>query len=162
LLTVIQAETPQQIATARELMMEYSAALGIDLCFQNFDEEMGTLPGKYAPPEGRILLAYWGGQPAGVVALRPVAEPRTCEMKRLFVRTAFRGKSVGRALAEGVIAAARDCGYSRMRLDTIQGKMDSAIRLYRELGFREVPPYYPSPVRETLFMELSMLERAGS
>jgi putative acetyltransferase len=155
-LSILQAETPQQIAAARELMMEYAARLGIDLCFQNFGEELRSLPGKYAPPAGRFLLATWNGQAAGMVAMRAVEEKGSCEMKRLFVRPAFRGKSLGRVLAEKVIEEARQAGYTRMRLDTIQGIMDSAIRLYRELGFREIPPYYPTPVRETLFMELDL------
>jgi putative acetyltransferase len=154
--SIFQAETPEQIATARELMMEYATALGFDLCFQNFDEELRALPGKYAPPAGRLLLATWNGQAAGLVAMRALEEKGTCEMKRLFVRPGFRGKSLGRVLAEKVIAEARQAGYTRMRLDTIQGIMDSAIGLYRELGFREIPAYYVTPVRETLFMELEL------
>lgn len=154
MLSILQAESAQQIATARELMMEYAAALGFDLCFQNFDEEMRTLPGQYAPPAGRILLACWGNETAGVVAMRPMGQIGVCEMKRLYARPAFRGKSVGRALVNRLIAEARTCGYKSMRLDTIQGKMDHAIALYRELGFKEVPAYYTSPVKETLFLEL--------
>jgi putative acetyltransferase len=158
-LTIFQAETPQQIATARELMIEYATALGFDLCFQNFDEEIRTLPGKYAPPAGRVLLANWSGQAAGVIAMRPLDEAGACEMKRLFVRPAFRGRSLGRALAERLIAEAAAIGYRRMRLDTIQGTMDQAIVLYRALGFYEIPAYYPSPVRETLFLELELVSR---
>lgn len=156
MLAIVQAETPQQIALARELMTEYAAALGFDLCFQNFDEEMRALPGKYAPPAGRILLAFWDGQPAGVIAMRAIEESGICEMKRLFVRPGYRGRALGRALAEKLIREARAIGYTRMRLDTIQGKMDRAIELYRELGFGEIPAYYPTPVRETLFMELAL------
>jgi GNAT superfamily N-acetyltransferase len=155
-LTIFQAETPQQIATARELMIEYATALGVDLCFQNFDEELRTLPGKYAPPAGRIFLAEWSGQAAGIIALRPMQEAAACEMKRLFVRPAFRGKSLGRALVEKLIAEATAIGYRKMKLDTIQGKMDPAIALYRALGFCEVLAYYPSPVRESMFMELEL------
>jgi putative acetyltransferase len=161
MLTILQAETPQQIATARELMIEYATALGVDLCFQNFDEELRTLPGKYAPPAGRIFLANWNGQAAGVIAMRPLEETGACEMKRLFVRPAFRGKSLGRALAEKLIAEAAALGYRKMKLDTMQGKMDQAIELYQALGFRDVLPYYPSPVRETRFMELE-LHRKGN
>jgi putative acetyltransferase len=156
MLTILQAESAQQIATARELMIEYAAALGVDLCFQNFDEEMRTLPGKYAPPAGRIFLANWNGQAAGVIAMRPLEETGACEMKRLFVRPAFRGKSLGRALAEKLIAEAAAIGYRKMKLDTMQGKMDQAIALYQALGFHDVLPYYPSPVRETRFMELEL------
>ena len=156
MLNILQAETPQQIALARELMTEYAAALGFDLCFQGFDEEMRALPGKYAPPAGRILLAFWDGQAAGVIAMRALEESGACEMKRLFVRPGYRGRALGRALAEKLIGEARRIGYTRMRLDTIQGKMDRAIELYRELGFREIPAYYPTPVQETLFMELAL------
>jgi putative acetyltransferase len=158
-LSIFQAETPEQIATARELMMEYAAAVGGDLCFQNFDQELRALPGKYAPPAGRLLLAAWDGQAAGMVAMRALEDKGSCEMKRLFVRPAFRGKSLGRVLAEKLIAEASQVGYTRMRLDTIRGIMGSAIRLYRELGFREIPPYYSTPVRETLFMELELPRR---
>jgi putative acetyltransferase len=119
MLTILQADTPQQIATARELMIEYATALGVDLCFQNFDEEVRTLPGKYAPPAGRIFLANWNGQAAGVIAMRPMEETGACEMKRLFVRPAFRGKSLGRALAEKLIAEAAAIGYRKMKLDTM-------------------------------------------
>jgi putative acetyltransferase len=154
MLTIMPAETPEQIATARELMVEYAQTLGFELCFQNFDEEMRGLPDKYAPPGGRLLLAYCDGKAAGVVALRPLDTPGVCEMKRLYVRPAFRGKSLGRALAERLIAEAAAAGYTHMRLDTVPGKMDRAIALYRELGFREVAAYYPTPVRETVFMEL--------
>jgi GNAT superfamily N-acetyltransferase len=156
MLSIIQAETPEQIATARELMLEYAAAMNFSLCFQNFDEELRTLPGKYAPPRGRLLLAKCDGRTAGLVGLRPVEDSGVCEMKRLYVRPEFRGKSLGRALASDIIRQARYIGYTHMRLDTVQGIMDPAIHLYRELGFREIPAYCASPVRETLFMELAL------
>ena len=158
MLTIIQAETLEHIATARELMVEYANWLEYNLCFQGFEEEMRTLPGKYAPPSGRLFLAFWNGQPAGVVALRPLPQdvPGICEMKRLYVRPQFRGHAIGRALAEELIAAALSSGYSAMRLDTIPGRMDGAISLYRELGFKEVAPYYNTPVDKTAFMELSL------
>jgi carbonic anhydrase len=158
MLTIILAETPQQVSAARELMLEYASWLEFKLCFQGFDEELRTLPGKYAPPEGRLFLALWDGQIAGIGALRPFSsdEPGVCEMKRLYVRPAFRGHAIGRALTEELITAARDIGYSRMRLDTVPGKMDQAIILYRELGFHAVPPYYSTPVENTLFMELDL------
>ncbi len=156
MLEIIQAETREQIATAREMMVEYATWLEFNLCFQGFEEEMRTLPGKYAPPAGRLLLALWDGKPAGVIALRPLEEPGVCEMKRLFVRPEFRGHEIGRALAERVIAEAVEIGYERMRLDTVPGKMDRAIAMYREMGFAEIAPYYSTPVGQTLFMELAL------
>lgn len=161
MLNILQAETPEQIAVARELMVEYSARLGVDLCFQGFEEEMRVLPGKYAPPSGRLLLALWDGKPAGVIALRLMGEKTEglCEMKRLFVRPEFRGHGIGRTLAERVIAEAAGIGYKRMRLDTMPGKMDSAIAMYRELGFTETQPYYKTPVNQALFMELALDSR---
>jgi len=154
--TIVQAQSPEQIAAARELMIEYAKTLGFELCFQNFDEEMRTLPGKYAAPGGRLLLAYCDREAAGVVAMRALDQPGVCEMKRLYVRSAFRGQSLGRMLAEKLIAEAGAAGYTRMRLDTVPGKMDRAITMYRELGFKEVDAYYLTPVRETLFMELAL------
>lgn len=163
MLTFIHAESTGQVATARVLMLEYATWLEFNFCFQGFEEEMKDLPGKYAPPQGRLVLALWDGEPAGVVALRPqeIAEKKKsgdgiCEMKRLYVRPAFRGHSLGRALAEKLIAEAREIGYTRMRLDTIPGKMDGAIALYRKLGFTEAAPYYRTPVSQTIFMELAL------
>jgi ribosomal protein S18 acetylase RimI-like enzyme len=162
MLTILQAQTPEHINTARELIVEYATWVEFDLCFQGFEEEMRTLPGKYAPPEGRLLLALWDGRTAGVVALRPLADDGSglCEMKRLYVRPEFRGCGIGRILAERVIAEAAEAGYKRMRLDSISGKMERAIAMYRELGFRETEPYYNSPVGHTLFMELALAARA--
>jgi putative acetyltransferase len=161
MLNIIPAETADLISTARELIMEYAAWLEFKLCFQGFDEEMRTLPGKYAPPSGRLLLALWDQRPAGVIALRALDEPGLCEMKRLYVRPEFRGHGIGRILVERVIADAAEIGYSRMRLDTIQGKMGDAIAMYRRLGFRETAPYYSTPVGETLFMELALNSSSG-
>ena len=156
MLNIFQAETAEHISTARELMLEYATALEFNLCFQGFDEEMRTLPGKYSPPSGRLLLALWDERPAGVIALRALAEAGLCEMKRLYVRPEFRGHGIGRVLAERVIGEAAEIGYARMRLDTVPGNMDRAIAMYRELGFRETVPYYDSPVGQTLFMELDL------
>jgi GNAT superfamily N-acetyltransferase len=161
MLTIELAETVDRIGAARELIMEYAAWLEFKLCFQGFDEEMRTLPGKYAPPSGRLFLALWDGKPAGVIALRALDEPGLCEMKRLYVRQEFRGHGIGRVLAERVIAEAAEIGYSRMRLDTIQGKMGDAIAMYRRLGFRETAPYYDTPVGHTLFMELVLHSSSG-
>ncbi|MGC2696237.1 MAG: GNAT family N-acetyltransferase [Candidatus Angelobacter sp.] len=163
MLTIVQAETPQQIETARALIVEYATWLEFNLCFQGFEEEMRRLPGKYAPPAGRLLLGLWDRQPAGVIALRPLDEDRQrglCEMKRLYVRPEFRGHEIGLALAERAIAEAAKIGYTRMRLDTVSGKMDHAIAMYRALGFAETVPYYNTPVGETKFMELALA--AGS
>lgn len=115
------------------------------------------MPGKYAPPAGRLLLALWEGKPAGVIALRPLEEAGLCEMKRLYVRPEFRGHNIGRRLAERIIREAAEIGYVRMRLDTVAGKMDSAIAMYRQLGFKETDPYYQTPVGHTLFMELALI-----
>src|SRR6476619_4074938 len=156
MLTIVQAETPAQVSTAREMIEEYAAWLEFKLCFQGYEDEIQSLPGKYAPPSGRLLLALWDGRPAGVIALRPLEEPGVCEMKRLYVRPEFRGHQIGRILAERVIGAAAEIVYLRMRLDTISGKIDSAIAIYRTLGFAEFDPYYKTPVGQTLFMELAL------
>ncbi|HET9182487.1 MAG TPA: GNAT family N-acetyltransferase [Candidatus Angelobacter sp.] len=156
MLTVLQAETTERLTTVRELMLEYAAWLEFNLCFQGFEEELRSLPGKYAPPAGRLLLALWNSEPAGMGALRPMSEPGVCEMKRLYVRPQFRGHSIGLALARKLIQDAGGIGYAQMRLDTIPGKMDSAIRMYRQLGFEEIKPYYGTPITTTLFLQLEL------
>jgi GNAT superfamily N-acetyltransferase len=159
MLKIIHAETEKHFSIAREMMLEYAAWLEFELCFQGFDEELRTLPGKYAAPAGRLLLALWKDEPAGMGALRPLeqgGESAACEMKRLYVRPGFRGHSIGRALAEKLIQEARQIGYNIMVLDTVTGKMDAAIALYRELGFEEISPYYKTPVSGTLFMQLAL------
>src|ERR1700720_3316692 len=137
MLMILQAETSEHVNTARQLIMEYAAWLEFKLCFQGFEEEMQALPGKYSPPAGRLLIALWDGKPAGVVALRALEEPGLCEMKRLSERSEVRGHEVGRILAEQIPRHPAEAGYSRVRLDTISGKMDRTIALYRELGFVE-------------------------
>lgn len=156
MLTMIQADTAEHMAIVREFLLEYAGWLEFNLCFQGFDEELRTLPGKYAAPPGRLLLAFWDERPAGIGALRPLSEDGVCEMKRLYVRPEFRGKGIARALAEKLIDEACRIGYKCMRLDTVPGKMDAAIALYRDLGFQETKPYYGTPVESTLFMELRL------
>ena len=156
MLRITQATTQSDIQQARSLFEEYAAGLGISLCFQNFDQELANLPGDYAPPTGRLLLAREYDQLVGCIALRPVG-PTTCEMKRLFVRPEYRDKGLGRILVEAIIEEARQIGYTHMRLDTLPGRMDRAIALYRAVGFVEIPSYYDTPVDSTTFMELDLL-----
>ncbi|MHB8216168.1 MAG: GNAT family N-acetyltransferase [Candidatus Sulfotelmatobacter sp.] len=154
-LSVLQAESSAHIAHARELFLEYAQSLGFSLCFQNFDKELARLPGDYAPPEGRLLLADYDGQLAGCIALHKL-EPGVCEMKRLYLRPPFRGKGLGRILAERIIAEARQIGYQRMRLDTVEPIMKDAVAMYRKLGFKEVAPYRPNPIAGAMYMELEL------
>jgi putative acetyltransferase len=150
---IIHARKPEHIEQARRLFREYEAWLGLDLCFQNFEKELAELPGAYAPPAGRLLLAFENDQLAGCVALRKLSDG-VCEMKRLFLRPEFHGQGRGRELTERIIREARDAGYKRMRLDTLPQQMGRAIALYRLLGFKEIEPYYENPVAGALFMEL--------
>ncbi len=152
-LKVFQAETLAEVAQTRELFLEYAQSLGFSLCFQNFDKELADLPGKYAPPTGRLLLAEYEGELTGCVALRKL-EDGICEMKRLYIRPQFRGKRLGRALADRIIAEARQIGYQRMRLDTVEPIMKDAVAMYRKLGFREIEPYTTNPIAGALYMEL--------
>ena len=152
---LLQSQTPEQIDQVRDLFREYADWLKIDLCFQNFEAEVAELPGDYAAPAGRLLLAYDNAQLAGCIALRRFDE-RTCEMKRLFVRDEFRGQGLGHQLIAAIIQEAKQIGYRYMRLDTLPPKMNDAIRLYRSYGFREIDPYYNNPVPGAMFMELDL------
>ena len=146
---------PAQIAQARELFLEYAQSLGFSLCFQNFDKELASLPGDYAPPDGRLFLAQYESQLAGCVALHKLSTD-TCEMKRLYLRSQFRGKRLGRVLAERIISEARQIGYRRMRLDTVEPVMKNAVAMYRKMGFREIEPYCTNPIAGALYMELDL------
>jgi GNAT superfamily N-acetyltransferase len=150
-----QATSPDEIDQARLLFREYETWLNLDLCFQNFEKELAELPGAYAPPSGRLLLAFENDELAGCVASRKLSD-EVCEMKRLFLRPQFHGKGLGRELAERIIEEARAIGYQRMRLDTLTKQMSSATRLYRSLGFTEIEPYYNNPVPGASFMELKL------
>lgn len=149
-----EAGSPNEVAAARALFLEYGQSLGFSLCFQDFDAELAGLPGAYAPSRGRLLLAAEEGQPAGCVAVRPLA-PRVCEMKRLYVRPAFRARGLGRGLAERIIEEARAIGYDRMLLDTVP-QMQVAQKLYEQLGFRDVPMYTENPVPGARCMALRL------
>ena len=146
------------LARVRELFVEYVDWLKVDLCFQGFDEELAGLPGAYAPPDGRLLLAMHDGQAAGCIALRRF-DAQTGEVKRLWVRPAFRGTGLGRLLAERLLTEARECGYERLVLDTLSS-MHSAIALYRSLGFREIAAYYHNPIPGAVYMELRITPAA--
>ena len=137
------------------LFQEYAADLSIDLGFQDFEQEIATLPGEYAPPRGSVLLAWVDGCPAGCCALRPLDAsdyPNAAEMKRLYVRKAFRGFGLGRHLAEKILDVARLAGYASVLLDTLDD-MEAARALYAELGFEEIPPYYHSPIEGSHYLK---------
>src|SRR5687767_1531913 len=152
---ITEARWPDDRATVETLFREYVASLAEDISFQNVDEELGTLPGKYARPGGVVLIARDGGEPAGAIAYRMV-EPGVCEMKRLYVRPAFRGRDIGRELANELIEDARSRGYRTMLLDTL-ASMASARALYRDLGFVPVTPYYDNPLPGVMYMALELI-----
>lgn len=155
---LVVVDTPALIESAREIFRDYAASLAIDLGFQDFDAELATLPGVYAPPHGTLLLALVDGEVAGCGALRPLPEaddPNACEMKRLFVRRPFRRFGLGRRLAEALIEAGRQSGYSSMLLDTLDD-MEAARELYASLGFVEVPPYYFNPVPGSHYLRVDL------
>ena len=154
----IVAAQPEHLDGARGIFAEYARALGIDLCFQNFDAELAGLPGDYAAPGGTLLLAYVDGELAGCGAMRPLPEvdyPDACEMKRLYVRRAFRRFGLGRQLAQQLMDCARQCGYSTMLLDTLDD-MEAARELYTSLGFVEVPPYYFNPIAGAHYLKADL------
>jgi GNAT superfamily N-acetyltransferase len=150
-----EAATPEDFKQVRRLFRAYADWLAVDLCFQGFERELAELPGCYAPPAGRLLIARVAGDVVGCVGLRPL-ETGVCEMKRLWVEPGFAGRGIGRALAERIIAAARAIGYQRMRLDTFPERMPAAQHLYAALGFREIPAYYHNPFEGVVMLELAL------
>ena len=151
---ILPAQLPRDLTTVRELFLEYASGLGVDLDFQGFDAELAALPGKYAPPGGRLLLAWRGAEAIGCVALRPL-DGNACEMKRLYVRSQARGEHLGRRLAVRICQEARDAGYSRICLDTLP-TMGSAQALYSSLGFQPIEPYVYNPIPGTRFLALDL------
>lgn len=151
---IVQPASPADLEVVRSLFREYQEAIGVDLGFQSFESELRDLPGAYARPRGRLLLAFEDDAHAGCGALRPLASD-VAELKRMWVRPAFRGRGLGRRIAEALLAAAREEGYRLARLDTLEG-MREAIALYRSLGFREIPAYYPNPLPGAVYMELAL------
>jgi putative acetyltransferase len=158
---LIEIVTPTSVGgldATRSIFQEYAAQLGIDLCFQSFDEELAQLPWDYAPPRGSLLLALVDGEIAGCCALRPldnVDYANACEMKRLFVRKAFRGFGLGRQLVEATLDSARAMGYSCVLLDTLDD-MEAARTLYEDMGFQDIPPYYHNPIPGAHYLRASI------
>lgn len=153
-LRLVEPDSPDWLDATRAIFREYAQGLGIDLSFQDFETELRELPGRYAAPRGRLLLAWRGTQPLGCVALRPLSG-NDCEMKRLYVRAQARGERLGRRLAERICREAREAGYARICLDTLP-TMESAQALYRSLGFRPIEPYVYNPIPGTLFLALDL------
>jgi putative acetyltransferase len=150
---IFQAETAEQIEDVRAIFREYEAWLGLDLCFQGFEDELQNLPGRYAQPDGRLFLASVDEKLAGCIALRKL-EDDICEMKRLYLRDEFRGVGLGNTMIERLIEEVRVIGYKKMRLDTYPPKMGKAVKLYESHGFTVISPYYENPHEGVLFMEL--------
>ena len=152
---IAEASTNQDFALVRTLFHEYADSIGIDLSFQGFEEELAGLPGKYAPPSGGLFIGSEAGVPVGCIALRPLDPPRIAELKRLYVRPQGRGTGIGLALTQKAIERARHIGYKAIRLDTL-ATMTDAQRLYRKLGFKEIPPYRFNPMPNAVYMELEL------
>ena len=149
-----RAQSQSEIEEVRSLFREYEAFLGVDLCFQGFEEELASLPGKYARPSGDLLIGLDGEKTVGCVAVRKLSDG-VCEMKRLFVRPEARDKGLGRQLAREVIGVARELGYSFMLLDTLES-LKEAMRLYENLGFRRTAPYYQNPLPGVVYWKLRL------
>lgn len=156
--SLVTPATPDEWDAVRDIFREYAASLSVDLCFQNFDAELAQLPGDYAAPRGLLLLAVVDGAVAGCCALRPLDTadyPNAAEMKRLYVRKAFRGFGLGRELTEAILDGARRAGYASVLLDTLDD-MESARALYADLGFEEIPPYYHSPIAGAHYLKVDI------
>src|SRR5512137_1181260 len=153
-LHVLSASDTEALGHVRQFFRSYAGWLGVDLSFQKFDEEMASLPGAYAPPQGRLFYAENKGQPAGCVGVRPFSEG-VCEMKRLYVEPQHRGSGIGRDLALAAIKSAKQLGYRKILVDTLPA-MRIAVKLYRELGFHDAPAYYPTPLEGTIFLALDL------
>ena len=151
---MVNATKKNQVDIAANLFREYQSFLGVDLCFQGFEEELAGLPGKYADPYGAILLAQYKDEFIGCVAVRPINES-TCEMKRLYVKPQFQGLKAGRLLAEQIIYQAKALGYQKMQLDTLE-RLQAALKLYESLGFKRINPYYENPLDEVVYLELDL------
>jgi putative acetyltransferase len=158
-ISLVEATNPPLVAAARGLFSEYAGTLvGIDLCFQDFDAELATLPGEYTAPSGALLVAVVDGEPAGCGALRALPDadyPNACEMKRLFVRPAFRRTGLGRQLAQRLMDLATQAGYSHLLLDTLD-TMEAAREMYASLGFEEIPPYYFNPIPGAHYLKVDL------
>jgi ribosomal protein S18 acetylase RimI-like enzyme len=157
-IALIAPSTPEENNATRLIFREYAQSLNVDLCFQDFDAELQQLPGEYVPPRGALLLALVNGEVAGCCALRPLDSadsPNASEMKRLYVRPAFRRLGLGRQLAEAIMDAGRQCGYSCVLLDTLD-EMETARALYEDLGFEEIPPYYHNPLPGAHYLKVML------
>jgi GNAT superfamily N-acetyltransferase len=152
---IIDAASMEQLETARGLFLEYERYLQVDLCFQKFEEELAALPGDYAVPDGALLLAVAEDAATGCVAMRKI-EPGVCEMKRLYVRPPFQRQGIGKQLAITIIDKAREVGYRKMRLDTLN-TLDAAMALYASIGFRKINPYYDNPLPGAVYWEVDLL-----
>ena len=156
MIEIHSAEMPEDLESIRVLFREYQQGLGVDLCFQDFEAELAGLPGKYAGPTGVLLIAKDGDVPCGCVAVRQT-EGTICEMKRMFVRPDWRGRGLGRRLAEAILVAAQSLGYTVMRLDTLE-RLTEAMCLYEYMGFRRIPAYYDNPLAGVAYWELKLRE----
>ena len=159
MLRIVPAISDGDISLARNLFREYASTIGVEVCLGDYERELATLPGLYAPPAGRLLMAFQEdtenpGRAIGCGAIRAL-EPGACELKRLYVRSGFRGRGLARKLVNELIAEAQSIGYERILLDTLPS-MQAAQNLYRTLGFREIPPYRKDPVPDSLFFELAL------
>ena len=155
---IVSPVTPAELIAARQIFQEYAAQVGVDLCFQNFDAELESLPGEYAEPHGALLLALVNGQLAGCCAMRPLPStdyPNACEMKWLYVKSSHRRFGLGRQLAEAILDAARVAGYHHVLLDTLS-EMESARALYEDLNFEEIPPYYHNPIAGAHYLKVDL------